>query len=55
MYYIDGKPTVTLKTGDVLFVPAETIHSAKNIGINKDAEPATCVVEKGKPLIGVVK
>src|SRR4029077_21266116 len=30
-YQIDGKP-VTVKPGDVLFVPAGTIHSVKNIG-----------------------
>ena len=54
-YYIDGKPPVTLKPGEVLFVPAETIHSAKNIGSGKAAELATYIVEKGKPLVVPVK
>ncbi len=29
---LDGKPPVTLKAGDVLFIPAGTIHAAKNSG-----------------------
>jgi quercetin dioxygenase-like cupin family protein len=53
-YEIDGKP-VKVKPGDVLFVPAGMIHSAKNVGSNHGAELATYVVEKGKPLITVVK
>jgi len=50
-YEVDGKPTVTLEPGDVLFIPAGTIHSAKNVGNRKGAELATYIVEKGKPLL----
>ena len=50
-YRLDGKPPVTLKAGDVLFVPAGAIHSAKNVGSGPGAELATYVVEKGKPLV----
>jgi quercetin dioxygenase-like cupin family protein len=50
-YQIDGKPPVTLKAGDVFFVPAGAIHSAKNVGSGTGAELATYVVEKGKPLL----
>ena len=46
---------MTLKAGDVLFIPAETIHSAKNVGSVNGAELATYFVEKGKPLLVVVK
>jgi quercetin dioxygenase-like cupin family protein len=53
-YVIDGKP-VTAGAGDVLFVPAGTIHSAKNVGTGNAAELATYVVEKGKPLLTLVK
>jgi len=53
-YQLEGKPPVTLKTGDVLFVPAGTIHSAKNVGSTNGAELATYVVEKGKPLVELV-
>lgn len=54
-YEIDGQPPATVKPGDVLFVPAGTPHSVKNIGSGNGAELATYVVEKGKPLITVVK
>jgi quercetin dioxygenase-like cupin family protein len=54
-YQIEGKPTMTLKPGDVLFVPAGAIHTAKNVGSGNGAELATYVVEKGKPLITLVK
>ena len=50
-YEVEGKPPVTLKAGDVLFVPAGTIHSAKNVGSGNGAELATYIVEKGKPLV----
>jgi quercetin dioxygenase-like cupin family protein len=50
-YELDGKPPVTLKAGDVLFIPAGTIHSAKNLGNGNGAELATYLVEKGKPLV----
>lgn len=53
-YEIDGKIS-RVKAGDVLFVPAGTPHTAKNIGTGNAAELATYVVEKGKPLITVVK
>jgi quercetin dioxygenase-like cupin family protein len=50
-YRVEGKPPVTLKAGDVLFIPAGTIHAAKNVGSGNGAELATYVVEKGKPLV----
>jgi quercetin dioxygenase-like cupin family protein len=50
-YRIDGKAPMTLKAGDVLFVPAGTIHAAKNVGDIVASELATYVVEKGKPLL----
>ena len=54
-YQIEGQPDATVKPGDVLFVPAGAIHSVKNIGTGNGAELATYVVEKGKPLITLVK
>jgi quercetin dioxygenase-like cupin family protein len=53
-YEVDGKP-VTLKAGDVLFIPAGTIHAAKNVGSVNAAELATYIVEKGKPPLSLVK
>ena len=54
-YEVEGKPPITLKAGDVLFIPAGTIHAAKNVGSGNGAELATYIVEKGKPLVELVK
>jgi len=54
-YQLDGKPPVTLKAGDVFFVPAGTIHAARNVGNRNAAELATYVVEKAKPLVTFAK
>ena len=54
-YEVEGKPPVTLKAGDVLFIPAGTIHAAKNAGTTNAAELATYIVEKGKQLVVLVK
>jgi quercetin dioxygenase-like cupin family protein len=54
-YTVAGKPPVTLKAGDVLFVPAETAHSARNVGAGRGSELATYIVEKGKPLVVLVR
>ena len=50
-YRLDGRPPVTLKAGEVLFIPAGAIHAVKNVGRGNAAELATYVVEKGKPLV----
>jgi quercetin dioxygenase-like cupin family protein len=50
-YQFKGQPPVTLKAGDSLFIPAGTIHSARNIGDGKASELATYIVEKGPPLL----
>jgi quercetin dioxygenase-like cupin family protein len=54
-YYIEGQPPAIVPAGDVLFVPAGKVHSVKNIGSGNGAELATYVVEKGKPLIVIIK
>ena len=54
-YQVEGKPPVTLKAGEVLFIPAGTIHAAKNVASGNGAELATYVVEKGKPLVVMAK
>jgi quercetin dioxygenase-like cupin family protein len=54
-YEVEGRPPETLKAGDVLFIPARTIHAARNVGPGNGAELATYVVEKGKPLITLAK
>jgi quercetin dioxygenase-like cupin family protein len=54
-YRLEGKPPVTLKAGEVLFIPAGTVHSARNVGSVNAAELATYIVEKGKPLVKPAK
>jgi quercetin dioxygenase-like cupin family protein len=54
-YEVEGQPPVTLKAGEVLFIPAGTVHAARNVGRRKGAELATYTVEKGKPLLTLVK
>jgi quercetin dioxygenase-like cupin family protein len=54
-YQVEGQPPVTLHAGEVLFIPAGTIHSAKNVGSGNGAELATYIVDKGKPLVVPVK
>jgi quercetin dioxygenase-like cupin family protein len=55
LYEVEGRPPVTLKAGDVLFIPYGVVHSAKNIGSVNAAELATYIVEKGKPLVTPAK
>jgi quercetin dioxygenase-like cupin family protein len=46
----DGKPPVTLRTGQTFLIPAGTIHNATNKGSTTGRVVATYLVEKGKPL-----
>jgi quercetin dioxygenase-like cupin family protein len=54
-YAVEGAPTKTYKAGEALTVPAGVIHSAKNVGSGNAAELGTYIVEKGKPLVELVK
>jgi quercetin dioxygenase-like cupin family protein len=54
-YQIEGFPTRTFNAGDALTVPAGVVHSVRNTGAGNAAELATYVVEKGMPLITVVR
>ena len=54
-YQLEDRPPVTIKAGEALFIPAETIHAAKNVGTGNAAELATYIVEKGKPLLVLAK
>ena len=54
-YQVEGKGAMTLKAGDVLFIPAEVKHEAKNVGSGKGSELATYIVDKGKPLVVLAK
>jgi len=54
-YRVEGRAPVTLETGEVLFIPAETFHEVTNVGSGKASELATYVVAKGKPLVVLAK
>ena len=53
-YSIDGHEPASFHSGEVLLVPAETVHSVRNVGGGNAAELATYIVEKGKPLLVLV-
>jgi quercetin dioxygenase-like cupin family protein len=50
-YQLENDPPVTLKAGQVLFVPTGVVHRARNVGDSLASELATYVVEKGQPLV----
>lgn len=54
-YEVEGKGLVTLKAGEVLFIPAGIVHAARNNTNAKASELATYVVEKGKPVLVLKK
>jgi quercetin dioxygenase-like cupin family protein len=54
-YQLDGKPPVTLKAGEVLFIPHGGVHAVRSVGNGKAAELATYIVEKGKPLLDIAE
>lgn len=47
---MEGKPSATLKQGEVFVVPAGTVHSGENTGNTPVKLLITFVVEKDKPL-----
>jgi quercetin dioxygenase-like cupin family protein len=49
-YELNGK-AVVIKAGDALYIPAGTVHSARNLGASNAAELATYVVDKNKPVV----
>jgi quercetin dioxygenase-like cupin family protein len=53
-YEVAGK-WVTVKAGEVLFVPDGVVHAARNTGNEPAAELATYVLRKGEPLTVIVK
>lgn len=52
---VEGKPTATLKAGDVFHIPAGKIHEGSNNGSVTAKLAAVFVAEKGKPLTTQVK
>lgn len=54
-YEVEGKSPVTLKAGEVLFIPAGVVHAARNKSHTNASELATYIVEKGKPVLVMKK
>ena len=54
-YALEGRAPVTLRAGEVLFIPAGTPHAVRNVGSSNAAEIATYIVEKGKPVLVLTK
>ena len=50
-YRLESRPPVTLRAGEVLFIPHGVNHEVRNVGNGRAAELATYIVEKGKPLV----
>jgi len=49
-YELNGK-TVRLQAGESIYIPAGTVHSARNAGAGITSELATYVVERNKPIV----
>jgi quercetin dioxygenase-like cupin family protein len=54
-YQVGGDPPMRFRAGDVLFIPAGVIHTAKNVGDGSASELATYVVQKGRRLVTVAR
>ncbi|MER8898367.1 cupin domain-containing protein [Mesorhizobium sp. M0676] len=54
-YEVEGQRPQIINTGGVPFIPAMVPHAAKNVGTVNAAGVGTYVVEKGKPLVELVK
>ncbi len=50
-YQLEGRPPVTLKAGEALFIPDGVAHVAKNVSSGKTSELATYIVRKGEPVV----
>jgi quercetin dioxygenase-like cupin family protein len=54
-FQLESQTPVTLQAGEVLFVPAGTVHTAKNVSSGNSTVLSTYIVEKGKPLLTLVE
>jgi quercetin dioxygenase-like cupin family protein len=54
-YVIDGQAPTTVGAGGALTVPAEAVHSVRNVGDSTARELATYIVEKDKPLLNLAE
>ena len=47
--YVDGKPPITVRAGEVFFTERGQIHNARNIGTTTARAVDTYVIDTGKP------
>jgi len=47
--YVDGKPPMTVRAGEVFFTERGHFHNARNIGTTTARAVDTYVIDKGKP------
>jgi quercetin dioxygenase-like cupin family protein len=47
---VEGRPTVTVKPGDVFFIPSGVAHDGRNVGVTKAALVSVFFAEEAKPL-----
>ena len=52
-YEIDGQPGRIVNAGEALTVPAERVHSVRNVGGGTATELATYIVVKDRPLFNL--
>lgn len=50
-YRLEGRPPITLRPGQSLFIPAGVVHTAENVGHVNAAELATYIVAKDVPIV----
>jgi quercetin dioxygenase-like cupin family protein len=54
-FQLEGQTPVARKAGEVLFIPAGTVHTAKNVSSGNSTALSTYIVEKGKPLLTLIQ
>jgi len=52
---VAGQPARTVKAGESIFIPPNTVHWAKNTAHGKTVVFSTYIVEKGKPVAVAVQ
>jgi quercetin dioxygenase-like cupin family protein len=54
-YKLGDQAPVTLKAGQSVYIPAGTIHSARNVGDGEASELATYLVDKDKQIVNLAE
>ncbi|MBP2478408.1 quercetin dioxygenase-like cupin family protein [Crossiella equi] len=49
--FADGRPSLTLHTGEPFNIPPNVVHNARNVGTLRTKMLSSYLVEEGKPLV----